>query len=81
MLSKRTNILFDDDLWELLTSVAKRQKTSVGDVVRNAIKKVYSEENIIEKRKKIFDAIKRIRPKPYPGKIDYKELINYGRKY
>lgn len=80
MLTKRTNILFDDDLWKLLTSVAKREKTSVGDVVRSAVKKVYSEEDIIEKRKKAFETIRKVRVRQ-KGIVDYKALINEGRKY
>jgi hypothetical protein len=40
MLTKRTNILFNDDLWDLLTSVARKEKSSLGEVVRKAIIKV-----------------------------------------
>ena len=81
MLTKRTNILFDDDLWNLLTNVARKEKTSVGEVVRKAVRKVYSEDEISRRRTEACKRILAIRPKPYPGKIDYKELINYGRKY
>ena len=81
MLTKRTNILFDDELWNLLTSVAKREKSSVGKIVRKAVRKVYVDQDAKQKRLDTWEMIKKIRPKPFPGKIDYKELINYGRKY
>ncbi|KKQ42919.1 MAG: hypothetical protein US60_C0010G0008 [Microgenomates group bacterium GW2011_GWC1_37_8] len=81
MLTKRTNILFDDELWELVTSVAKRENSSVGKVVRKAIRNTYSEDEISKRRADACKKILAIRPKPFPGKIDYKELINYGRKY
>ena len=81
MLTKRTNILFENELWDLLVAVAQREKTSVGEVVRKAVRKVYSEDEISRRRTEACKRILAIRPKPYPGKIDYKELINYGRKY
>ena len=80
MLTKRTNILFENELWDLLVAVAQREKSSVGEVVRKAVRKVYSEDEIIERRKKALETIKRIRVKQ-KGVVDYKALINEGRKY
>ena len=80
MLTKRTNILFDNDLWDLLTSVAKREKSSMGEVVRRAVRKVYRDDNFIEQKKKAFEAIKKFRVRQR-GFVDYKALINEGRKY
>lgn len=81
MLTKRTNILFDNDLWNLLTTVAEKEKSSVGEIVRRAVKKVYTEQDFKQKRLDAWKTILRVRPKPFLGKIDYKVLINYGRKY
>ena len=80
MLTKRTNILFDNDLWDLLISVARREKKSVGDVVRQAVVKVYKADNLIEKRKNAFETIRKFRVQ-VKGVLDYKALINEGRKY
>ena len=80
MLNKRTNILFDNDLWDLLTSVARREGSSVGEVVRKAVKKVYKESNLTERKIKAFDTIRKFRVKQ-KGTVDYKFLINAGRKY
>jgi hypothetical protein len=80
MLTKRTNILFDNNLWDLLTSVARREKTSVGEVVRKAVSKVYTEGDLIAQRKKALETIKKFRVKQ-KGIVDYKALINDGRKY
>lgn len=80
MLTKRTNILFDNDLWELLTSAARREKSSVGEVVRRAVSKVYSEGNVVERKRKAFETIKKFRVKQ-EGVLDYRALINEGRKY
>ena len=80
MLTKRTNILFNDDLWDLLTSVARKEKSSVGEVVRRAIIKVYAGDNFVERKNKAFETIKKFRVKQ-KGVVDYKILINDGRKY
>ena len=80
MLTKRTNILFDNDLWDLLTSVARKEKSSVGEVVRKAVKRVYTEGNLVERKKQAFETIKKFRVMQ-KGVLDYKALINEGRKY
>ena len=79
MLTKRTNILFDERLWRLLTDRAKREKASVGKLVRRAVEKVYMQDEEMDQRKKAYEEILRIR-KRVKG-INYKEYINYGRRY
>lgn len=80
MLTKRTNILFDEKLWNLLVSHAYRQKTSVGELVRTAALKAYGNDSTQNHRKRICDTIRSIRKKQ-KQKVNYKALINYGRKY
>jgi len=80
MLTKRTNILFDNDLWNLLNSVARREKSSMGEVVRKAVSKVYRGDNFIEQKRQAFETIKKFRVRQR-GSVDYKTLINEGRKY
>ncbi len=80
MLNKRTNILFDDKLWQVLTRKAKTNKTSVGELVRKAVKQTYLGEKDQKTIAKAIETTKKIR-KTFKGRVDYKELINYGRKY
>lgn len=80
MLTKRTNILFDENLWKTLTAEAVKRRTSVGKLVREAVKKMYARDEELERRREAIEHIKKIRKK-FKGKIDYKELINYGRRY
>ncbi|MBI2327618.1 hypothetical protein HYU92_04860 [Candidatus Curtissbacteria bacterium] len=80
MLNKRTNILFDEKMWQRLTNKAKERKTSVGKLVRQAVEKAYVADEELEKRKKALEEILKIR-KVSKKRIDYKFLINYGRKY
>lgn len=80
MLTKRTNILFDQEMWETLVSLAKEKKTSVGNLVRQAVKKRYQQKRLQLQRKKAIDEILRIR-KFQKDKVNYKALIEHGRKY
>ena len=80
MLTKRTNILFDEALWKLLVAQAKKQKTSVGELVRTAARRMYDADQRAVMRKRAGENIRKIR-KVEKGRVDYKELINYGRKY
>lgn len=80
MLNKRTNILFDDRLWRKLSSEAKERNVSIGELVRSAVEEKLLEQERLERRKKAVESTLKHRPKPFKGKIDYKALINEGRK-
>lgn len=81
MLSKRTNILFTDEVFDYLTALASRNKTSVGELVRKAVDKVYYQEHN-DKRVAAYNKILSLRKgiKKISNK-EIKEFINYGRKY
>jgi len=81
MLTKRTNILFSQEDWQLLTRIAAEKKTSIGNAVRQAIHTAYQLDTTLKQRGEAFDFILQHRPQPSSQKIDYKELINGGRKY
>ena len=83
MLQKRTNILFDLDTWKRLSDLAREQHTSVGELTRKAVKKMYLEEDIYERRRRAIEETKRLRKqiKRTFTATDIKEMINYGRKY
>lgn len=80
MLTKRTNILFDETLWRRLTKLAAAKQMSVSNLIRDAVEEKYAEEAQLEEIRQAIHDIRRIRPR-FKGKIDYKALINYGRKY
>ena len=63
MLNKRTQILLDDDLWGILIDLAKRKDTSVGELIRVAIKEKYKEEKLLQQRKEAVRAILSFREK------------------
>ena len=80
MLTKRTNILFDEHLWTELTALAQKQRISVGELIRKAVKEYYDlhDRNTITIQNACA-AIESAR-KQQKGTVDYKALINYGRK-
>ncbi|PIP88180.1 hypothetical protein COW80_01865 [Candidatus Beckwithbacteria bacterium CG22_combo_CG10-13_8_21_14_all_01_47_9] len=81
MLTKRVNFLFEEETLQMLRERAVLEQESVGELVRRAGKKTY--ENKDEARlKKIRAAHKWILANRKVFKnIDYKALINAGRKY
>lgn len=79
MLTKRTNILFEEETWQTLLALAKSREVSVGELVRKAVKTTYLQE--AEKTKRMAAAKEIISLRKKQKEINYKELINYGRKY
>ena len=79
MLNRRVHVLFDNQLWTMLAGLAEAKKTSVAKLVRDAVKTTYVKDAQLEERRKIIEEIERIRPH-LKGKLDYKAMINYGRK-
>lgn len=78
MLDKRTNILFEEAVWKQLLARAKKEDSSVGELIRRAISQVYFQDN---GRSRIVRAIAAIRSLRQSQKnIDYKALIEYGRR-
>ncbi|MEK7188948.1 MAG: hypothetical protein AAB671_00370 [Patescibacteria group bacterium] len=78
MLTKRTNILFSEQTWSKLERLAQKRGASVGQLVRDAVHNRYFDDNQ-ERTKEACESILRNRIR-VPGKLDYKALINEGRK-
>lgn len=79
MLSTRVNVMFDTKTWDRLKVLARKQNATTSELVRRAVHEQYLSD-VAQKRREAFKKILEIRPKPVKGKIDYKELINDGRK-
>lgn len=65
MLTKRTQILFDDTMWQKLLRLAERENISVGELTRKAIEKTYfsSREELKDKKEEAYQQILAIREK------------------
>jgi hypothetical protein len=83
MLTRRTQILFEDENYDFLVWLANEQRLSVGELVRKAVKKTYIDDKEAGKikRKKVFDnLLKWQNDVGYVMKgLNYKQLIEDGR--
>lgn len=85
MLTKRTHILFDEDTALMLAVLAREQATSVGNLVRRAVKRTYKDVRQTNQRKgqEAVHALTALQKK-FLGKfegMDYRALIEDGRRY
>lgn len=80
MLTKRAQILFDENLWKQLVKAAEENNVSVAKYVRKTLEEALAEQKMLKQRRKAIEWTLKHRPKPFKGKIDYEELINYGRE-
>jgi len=81
MLTKRTNILFEENVFHSLASIAAKKGTSIGDLVRLAVNKVYLHENHTN-RADTYNKILSLRKTAKKiSSSDIKKFIDYGRKY
>lgn len=83
MLDIRTNVLLDEDRYKRLTEITRRNKTSLGAFIRQAIDEMLkqeSEKEILTQKREAYNAIMELRKKMKPLKgIILRELIDYGR--
>lgn len=80
MLIKRAQILFSKDDYELLVVLANQQKSSVGELVRQAVKKTYQQMGKAVEKKELVKTLTNAWKKQ-KGLICYKELIEDGRNH
>jgi hypothetical protein len=82
-LTYRTNVLLTEQEHKLVSSIAEKRNTSISQVIRNAISTFYSEEYSYEaeKRKKILDILRDSAKGIDTKGINYKELVEEGRRY
>lgn len=79
MYTKRANIMFNQHDWNNLTSLAKKKKTTAGVLVRDAVQQAYMVPNKLGQIAEANKHIRKIR-KVFKGSIDYKSLIEEGRR-
>jgi len=85
MLTKRTNILFDQEIWDFLVVLSKKEKTSVGELIRDAVYYHYlnPDHEIKTQREKAHKLVLAFRKK-IKTSFSSKEIVSFihdGRKY
>lgn len=81
MLTKRTNILFDELTWQALQEVSSARQVSVGQLVRDAVKKLYLLESPSQHRQNLLTEINRLNSTVDTHKINYQGLISHDRRF
>lgn len=83
LLTRRTNVLFSEEDYQTLTKRAKESKKTIGELVRHAVKKTYRSTKKVNHNQELIKRIKKgwkfLKNPEIP--IDYKALIEDGRKY
>ena len=81
LLTRRTNVLLDEANYATLLMYSQERGETIGELIRNAIKKTYKAKKTLTANEKAYRAIRRITKGMDFSGIDYKALIEYGRKY
>ena len=86
MLTKRTNVLLEEADHQLLLRLAQQRRTTIGELIRQAVKTTYKQipqkTNQLEIQRRI-NRLKKAWTLLSSPKIplNYRELVDYGRKY
>lgn len=83
-LSKRTHIMLDPRTFDWLKQKSQREQKTIGSLVRLLLEKEYQQEvdQVQRDRQGWWESVQQLRTKhSFKGTIDYKALINDGRKY
>lgn len=81
MLTRRTNVLFDEADYATLLMFSRERNKTIGELVRQAVKKTYKVKKTLTANEKAYRMIEKATKGLDFSGIDYKALINYGRKY
>ncbi|MEA3355192.1 MAG: hypothetical protein U9Q63_01770 [Patescibacteria group bacterium] len=81
MLTKRAQILFEPETWQLLQQVSSAKNISTSKLIRQTIAKTYHKKSTKLTSEQLLSDIKKLGKQVNTKNINYKELINYGRKY
>lgn len=81
MLVKRTNVLLTETDYSILAKLSSERDETMGELIRQAIRKMYNIELVRNTRKKSLSKIDRLARKVKGRGIDYKSLIEDGRRY
>lgn len=84
MLTRRTNVLLEEEDYLTLAYLSRQEDKTIGELIRSAVAKTYkSKAGVGSAEKSLKSSIQSgwgllVNPKK---PIDYKALIEYGRKY
>lgn len=82
MLTKRTNVLLSDTDYAMLSMLSSQESKTMGELIRYAVQKTYkTTKKALTANEEAFREVKKLTKGMNFTGIDYKSLVNYGRKY
>lgn len=81
MLTKRTNVLFEEMDYAQLADLAKEKESTIGHLIREAVKKTYLSKKRVNKWAKILTRSKELTKGIKISSDEWREFINEGRKW
>ena len=80
MLTHRTNVLLSPEEYRALSMLSRENKKTMGELIRNAVRKTYKveEKGSFEKS---LERIRKLTKNVNTQGIDYRALVTEGRKY
>ncbi|MFW5720260.1 MAG: CopG family transcriptional regulator [Candidatus Dojkabacteria bacterium] len=79
MYTTRTNVLLSENMYSTLKHLAAQKKVSIGKLIREAVEQKYM-HNEAERRMQVKEKTEKYRVQ-LKGKVNYKKLVEEGRKY
>lgn len=81
MLTRRTNLLLAETDYLILAGISQQTGRTMGDLARSAIREKYGIDDIANQRRLVFKNIAALGKKVNTRNINYRDLINHGRKH
>lgn len=79
LLTRRTNILLEEVDYRMLKNISMKNNKTIGELIRNAIIEKYKVHK--PSQAQILKDLRNLGKKANTKGINYRELIDYGRKY
>jgi len=80
ILTHRTNLLLSANDYQVLSDLSKKKKKTIAALIRDAVRKVYKVKEQ-DHTAKILRELRQLGNQAKTKNIDYKKLVNSGRKY
>jgi uncharacterized protein YbgA (DUF1722 family) len=81
MFTVRTNVLLTEEDHLSLRSLAREKDKTIGELIREAIRKTYGSLATANRRKELMSQIRQLAKRANTKNIDYRVMIEEGRKY
>ena len=81
MLTHRTNVLLTKLDHEVLSRLAGKKGKTIGELIRQAVRQTYRINQVKNSAAQALERIDQLAKKVETKGIDYRQLVNHGRKY